>query len=398
MKKILVFTLFLIGFFFAKASNSIEITDSTTVSLLTCSPGKLAYEKFGHTAIRIKDTSQNIDFIANWGLFDFSKPNFYIRFIEGKTYYLLGIQSTEHFLLSYAERNSQVTEQILNLTPTEKEILVNAISENYLPENREYLYNFVYDNCATRPYDLIINLFNNNKIHYNNTILEPYTFRQSVAFYADSKSWLMFGIDIIFGREADKIATQQRENFFLPEFLSHALNLITINSGNENGKKLVQSEEIIVAKKTEINDSENSLPYPLLVSSILLILVAIITTYELRSGKHFRVIGAFFFILSGAAGIIIVFLMFFSIHPLVGENFNLLWCNPLNLIAGFLMLFRKMVPKLRIYHIFNIILLFLSLIVFALSIQHCNLAFLPLIGILLLRTVLILRVTKNLYE
>ena len=135
-------------------SQPIIFGDSTIVSLITCEPGDALYAKFGHTAIRIRDT-KGLDLVYNYGIFDFRTENFYWKFMRGHTDYLLGVYPTEHFLQDYRERNSTVWEQELNMTGVEKRRLIELLNINYLPDNRMYRYNFVYDNCATRPYDIL---------------------------------------------------------------------------------------------------------------------------------------------------------------------------------------------------------------------------------------------------
>ena len=69
---------------FSSNSNSQEITLSNTaeVSVLTCGTGLEIYSLFGHTAIRIKDSSNFVDQVYNYGTFDFSTPNFYLKFVK----------------------------------------------------------------------------------------------------------------------------------------------------------------------------------------------------------------------------------------------------------------------------------------------------------------------------
>ena len=42
---------------------------NTTISLLTCDPGEEIYSLFGHSALRIQNPSQSINWVINWGLF-----------------------------------------------------------------------------------------------------------------------------------------------------------------------------------------------------------------------------------------------------------------------------------------------------------------------------------------
>ena len=53
-------------------------------------------------------------------------------------------------------------EQVLNLNAEQREALWQALVVNYQPENRKYLYNFVFDNCATRPFHMINRIFCGN--------------------------------------------------------------------------------------------------------------------------------------------------------------------------------------------------------------------------------------------
>lgn len=44
-------------------------TDSVEISLLTCSSGDEVYSLYGHTAIRYKNSKENIDLAINYGIF-----------------------------------------------------------------------------------------------------------------------------------------------------------------------------------------------------------------------------------------------------------------------------------------------------------------------------------------
>ena len=112
------------------------------ISLLTCSPGgEEAYTLYGHTAIRIQGTSEEkgptrmLDYVFNYGIFDFSKPNFIYRFARGETDYILGVMDFETYLHEYRMRGSEVCEQELNLDSTEQTALLQALTVNALPEN-----------------------------------------------------------------------------------------------------------------------------------------------------------------------------------------------------------------------------------------------------------------------
>ena len=50
-----------------------------TVYLMTMGPGDAVWEKFGHNAIWIRDTTRGFDAAYNWGLFDFNDVDFIPR-------------------------------------------------------------------------------------------------------------------------------------------------------------------------------------------------------------------------------------------------------------------------------------------------------------------------------
>ena len=131
------------------------LSDEARISLVTCTPGTELYARYGHTALRVLDPANKIDICFNYGIFDFNVDHFYWKFVKGETWYELGANSTRWFLYEYDEEQRQVYEQVLNLTPDQRESIWSALLTNYQPENRQYLYNFVFDNCATRPYVLI---------------------------------------------------------------------------------------------------------------------------------------------------------------------------------------------------------------------------------------------------
>src|ERR1035437_506830 len=159
MKKYLLIVCILLTYIKLDAQQVI-IGDSAVISLITCSPGQEVYSKFGHTAIRVKDPSNAIDIVFNFGIFSFETENFYYKFIKGETHYQLGVYETGFFLPEYVDRNSMVWEQILNLTTTEKRNLINNLLTNYEPQNRVYRYNFVFECCSTRPRDKILSSIN----------------------------------------------------------------------------------------------------------------------------------------------------------------------------------------------------------------------------------------------
>ena len=158
MKRLTIILLIFLYFFNSNAKNNLSVPiDDIQISILTCSPGEEIYTLFGHTAIRVQIPSRYIDDVYNYGLFNFNSHNFALRFALGETDYQLGSEPFESFLYEYQYFKRDVWEQPLNLTHSQKLKVIEALNTNILPENATYRYNFFYDNCATRPLQIITN-------------------------------------------------------------------------------------------------------------------------------------------------------------------------------------------------------------------------------------------------
>jgi hypothetical protein len=385
MKQFLLIVCILLSFSRLYAQQ-VTIGDSAVVSLITCSPGEEVYSKFGHTAIRVKDKINNVDVVFNYGIFSFETEHFYYKFIKGETDYQLGIYETNFFLPEYAERNSMVWEQVLNLTSAEKKNLVATLLENYEPQNRIYRYNFVFDNCSTRPRDKITSSVD-GYIRYHQTS-EPTTFRRWVGDYVGTDTWLKFGIDLIFGIDADAVASQ-KESQFLPEVLMSDFQEAEIVTLDGKSRKLVEKSATVLVDKKHVETTTSIFDFllkPLAVSLFLLILGVLITLLDIKYKKHNKIFDSIILFITGIAGVIAFYLMVFSTHPLVASNLNILWINPLNMIVAFLIWIKPLRKILFVCGILNLGLLAATLITFSLSIQSFNLAAFPIIVLLMLRS------------
>jgi hypothetical protein len=382
MKKY-VLLLFLSLILVKSVAQEVIISDSAIISLITCSPGEEVYAKFGHTAIRVKDSSKDLDIVFNYGLFDFESEHFYYKFIKGETDYQLGINQTSIFIPEYAKRNSIVWEQILNLTIAEKRRLINSLLDNYKEENRVYRYNFIFDNCSIRPRDKIIGSINGFIKFAPST--EQNSFREWVGVYVGNDTWLKFGIDLIFGIDADNIATQN-ESMFLPEILMKNMQDAQITSFEREKRNLVERKATVLVSKSEKSEPMSfSILKPLNISILLLIIGTLVTIWDVKTKKHNKTFDTIILVINGIGGLVVFYMMFFSLHPLVRYNLNILWLSPINLIMAVAIWKKKIRKPLFLFQIPNILLLVGALITFPLSIQDFNVATFPLIVLFLMR-------------
>lgn len=382
-----------------------DTADTWQVSLITCGPGVEVYNQFGHTAIRMKNVSRNIDLIYNYGIFSFNTPNFVLRFTLGKTDYLLGIQAYQDFVDWYAYCNRDVREQVLNLSIEEKNTLIGLLNENYKPQNRTYRYNFFYDNCATRPRDLIEKCLQ-SKLQYADDMTTTSTgqsFRSIVHEFTANNSWSQFGIDLCLGCEADK-PISRRAMMFIPLYLEKYFDKATIlphernnNSSREKNKNLVgeksngtyplitESKQLVTIP--EADKVQEDTPFtPFRCATFMFIVTTVLTIYEIRSRKSMWGFDLILFTAAGIAGCMLAFLATFSEHPTVSPNYLLFLFQPLHLLL--LPWFIKKVKKMQrsSYLVVLTIELLLFIVLWAIIPQKFPLAVLPLALCLLVRS------------
>ncbi|MGL4291998.1 MAG: DUF4105 domain-containing protein [Bacteroidales bacterium] len=365
----------------------VQAQDSLQISLLTASPGSEVYEKFGHTALRVRDYSGRTDIVFNYGLFSFNAPNFIYRFVKGETDYQLGATEFPYFTMEYAMRGSRVTEQVLDLSAQEAARIYRALLENYRPENREYRYNFFFDNCSTRPRDIVASNLNDS-IRYAEPAEHP-TFRELVYSKTDRDSWLSFGIDFTLGANADRKSTYPEE-MFLPEVLMEAFD-----RAQTGGKPLVAETIVLVEEDGEPVTAEPFLLSPVFVCWSFFALMMLLFFTELRRRRICRIADTLIFLVAGLVGCVLFFLNFISVHPAVDHNYNCIWLQPLHLFAAVAVWVKSLKRVLYYYHFVNFVTLLTLLVCYAWIPQHFNAAFFPLIGVLMSRSAIHLLLNKT---
>jgi len=386
MKKLLILPFLFVALF--ANSQQLILSDSAQVSVLTAEPSAPVYARWGHTAIRVLDEQNKIDWAYNYGIFDFSDYfKFIINFVQGKTDYQLGIWNAVYFFESYSDRKSAVYEQVLNLTKEEKQQLFDALQKNYLPENRIYRYNFVYDNCATRPFDMIIKVLHTTPIiTYSH---KTTSYRVIFDEFVGVNTWDRFGIDLLIGREADKPIGEDEVVFALrafPLYTKMILNSITLENDTVS-KPLITDTQKVTNFSLQI-PQEKGIFSPNVVCCAILVLLMLLSFWGWKNKFDFIALDFLLFLISGLVGTIIFYLMFFSVHPLVYPNFNFLWLNPLQLIFAFAILKQSWRKPLSYFALFNTFTTLLAVIVWATRFQGMHPAFLPLMAIYLVRSIL----------
>jgi hypothetical protein len=368
---ILIFSLFFSGNGYAYLSPKAKI------SLITVSPGSDLYNTFGHSAFWVYDSLNNIDRVYNYGTFNFSDPNFYMKFTRGKLDYMLSVSEMQYLLLGAYEENRSVIEQVLNLSWQQKENLFIFLEKNYLPENRYYKYDFFYDNCSTRLRDALKAVCGDS-LQFTLVSVEPLSFRQLINIYLTDKKFQDLGMDIGLGAPADRIASPWNE-MFLPEFLMNAFAQASLKNTPLVGQTSVLYKASAV-KESGSFFTPAALLWFILVAGVLVTLKNFRKTTDKFSGD------ALLFFFTGLLGFLLLFLWFATDHKVTVNNWDLWWALPLHVPVA-LMLLKKWKPRFLAWYFLiygsSLLVLLLSWSVIP---EELNTAIIPVLLFLSLRS------------
>jgi hypothetical protein len=375
MKKLLFFLLAALPF---AGKAQIKLSTQAEIFVVTCGPWQAeVYTAFGHSAIRVKDDSLGIDLAYNYGMFDFNQPNFYLNFTKGYLYYQLGVRKYEDFHYEYEYFHRYVHEQKLNLIDQQKQKIFDYLLWNSKPENRSYVYDYFYNNCATKIRDVFAEVLKGEVAFNGSYVKTNYTIRQLTDLYLQQQPWGDLGIDICLGLPMDKKASPY-EYMFLPDYIESGFDHATIN-----GKPLV-SEKMTTNEAAQEN-LPRSLFHPWNVFGVFLLITAAISFYDWRRRKISKWFDVTLFTVLGLLGWLLLLLWTATDHHAAAKNFNLLWALPTHLLV-FGLLAKK--PKAFIKKYFGVVTIICSLLLltWAFLPQQLNLFLIPFVAAILIRS------------
>ncbi|SOS74707.1 conserved membrane hypothetical protein [Tenacibaculum piscium] len=358
-----------------------KLSNNAQISIITSGPGEALYEKFGHTAIRVKDPILQFDLIYNYGIFDFENPTFYADFTKGYMKYKLA-KYPFYLALKNAQHDKRwVKEQILNLSQSQKNDFFTILEINILPENAGYLYDPYFDNCATKPRDIIKKVLGKNLIFKDDFVTQKVSLRQLMNKEIHQNTWGSVGINIALGSRLDKITTPS-EYLYLPDYVFEALEVSKIL---KDGKQENISSKTTILLNFDEKESKEDKISPFLIFLIIAILGLIITYKDYKNATRSKWLDFIIFFISGITGVLIVYLWFFTNHSTAPNNFNFLWAFAPNLIISFFLIQEKLPKWLSKYMLLLLAFLVILAIIWITKTQLFALPLLPLFILLAVR-------------
>ena len=356
-----------------------QLSEDAQISLMTCARGTALYSSFGHSAFRVQDPRLGIDLVYNYGTFDFSTPNFYLKFTQGKLMYQLDRRSFERFLFEYELEKRWVKQQILDLTKAQKQEFFVFLENNFLPENREYLYDYLFNNCSTITADVLKSLYGETLVFKGTHLENRYTFRELIRQNLSYNSWSSFGIDLALGSVIDRPATV-REHMFLPYYA-----MSQIRNTEIEGRPLLKRERSVL----DYQELSNSTPFflsPVFWISLVMLVVLVYTYIDYRYMQRSRWIDFVLFVITGLIGVVALFLWFGTDHTAAEVNLNILWALPLNLVAAYPLLKNAYVTEWVGNYLYLVLTgMLAALLIWVLGVQSFTPVLIPLWIALLVR-------------
>ena len=286
LSKSTYFTFFLVLFTVLSFSQNPILSKNSHVSILTCDTGNESYSLFGHTALRIWDTDNNLDIVYNYGAFDFNTPNFVAKFTKGDLLYFAVTHPYNNFISQYVYENRSVYEQELQLELEIKQQLFNNLNTALASGDSYYTYKFIDKNCTSMIVD-IVNKTLGSQVITKKTDTDL-TYRSILYPYFDHHFYEKLGTSIIFGTKVDQIG----DHIFLPIELMENLKLAKFKDQN-----LAPNEPKIVLKSNDTTETSwwnNCYSY-----LIVLVLIMILNK---------KMVNQIYFIIMGLIGVLFVFL------------------------------------------------------------------------------------------
>ncbi|MHC5354593.1 lipoprotein N-acyltransferase Lnb domain-containing protein [Myroides sp. LJL115] len=312
----LIYIFFSLLFIQGFASQDKQLSARSSISILTCGTGDASHALYGHTAVWVQDPLLGIDRVYNYGLFDFETPNFVGKFIGGNLFYFADYTNFDRFVRSYVYENRSVYKQELDLSSQQKQMMYGLLNQAILPESREFLYQFIQENCTTKVVDLLQEVLDEKlKVDVSSN---QGSYRSILSDYVKHSFFEDLGINILLGAKTDK----KSELVFLPFILMESLDQTKVD-----GKSLVKESSVIFQAENTLKKQDNWINSIYFFYGILFI----VGYFCFRAKLARKVV----YTLYGCFGIFLLALTLYSSHSEFALNASILLFNPLFLVLVF---------------------------------------------------------------
>lgn len=310
----------------------ITLSPNAKISVLTCGTGNELYSLFGHTGLRIQDAANQIDIVYNFGMFDFSTPNFYTKFVKGDLLYYGTTESFGNFMHQYQYFGRSVVEQELNIEDATKQKIFDDLNQILQSDKKYYEYKFIDENCTTKVWQ-VLNQHLPEKLTKAGNDFPSY--RKVINDKLGNRFFEKLGINLMFGSKTDVASAQ----IFLPEELQESL---------DQQANLKATNSLLPRLNKDYFSVWNHW-------WVWLAIVAFFSFVKLRT------VSSIWFWSQGLLGIFLLFVGFYSHHHEVSNNYNPLVVNPILIGISLLWLSKNKMVLYAVVSYFILSLVFVIL-------------------------------------
>ena len=299
------------------------------VWLMTYGTGDLIEERFGHNALWVRDPSNGIDHIYNFGFFDFDQPDFYKNYLFGRMQYFAVARDPAEELSYYEWRDREVRAQQLNLSNEQMARLIDWLTLQVSPAQREFDYDYYFNNCSNRVRDALDFALNGWLKQTTSQIEAKQNFRQHTRRLIQSSPLLYLGIHTGLGRATDRERSVW-EAMFLPEVVAEQLVNLQVRTPDGTLEPLVLNDQILIESTRSAPPDHAETSWQLFAVLGLITAALIIVPATLCSSSGWGLLAFRAWLLTSfLAGSGLLFLWLLTEHQAAWRNENLLLLNPL---------------------------------------------------------------------
>jgi hypothetical protein len=315
--------------------------EDLVVQLVTIGPSDPLYTWWGHSALIVEDSRLGVSRFYNYGLFSFEQESFILNFAMGRLWFQVGASDTGRELAYYRSLGRSIRIQTLALSPQKRLEMGRFLENNILPQNRTYLYDHYYDNCATRVRDLIDATID-GQLAEATSANGRMTLREHTRRFTEHSHFMDWLLMFLMSEVIDHPISMWEE-MFLPSELER--NVATLRYRNETGQEIPLVGESFVyfdaPQQRPVLEQASPIWFRALIPGLILGLPGLLLGFLLWRGRKNRdpkwtlmgICSTLVGLIVGLPGGALFFMSTFTDHTVTYANENLFLTNPLILAA-----------------------------------------------------------------
>ncbi len=299
--------------------------------MVTVGPGDIYWERFGHNAIWLREPAAGLDHTFNFGFFDFEQENFLLRFVRGRMlYYSVALPASREFKF-YRQENRSIRLQKLALSPLQYRHLRDYLLTEIKPENRNYHYDYYLNNCSTRVRDALNIAMDGALLAATENRPAQLNFRDQTRRLTQMGYWYYLGLELALGYPVDR-AVSRWDEMFIPMVVADEIAALPLADGEPGQPLVVRDMMLSVSSIPAAPGSPERIWYRYLFLGLL------VTATAWFSGRFMPPVWLAglcnaWLLIAGTNGLILAAMWLLTDHEVARMNVNLLFFNPLLLLA-----------------------------------------------------------------